>query len=1219
MAAARLVSDLDPKPPAAKRANTKSVPRAHAQASVSFHAATHPTKSAWGRNEAAGPAQPSAPPAAPPKHTTSCKICDTATLFRDDSELLQHFVDLHSLDGYSLVTDEYLFLHDLAPCHDCGKVFKAGLVHAKDKCKLSLYRSSAKYISSRKSALINSISPRDILMLNSQNYAALEDLFNKPAGRCNDLRFNKVLQEDFRMLFILSVRACQLAAKENFEDSQIRAWTWLLQLPALALPLRSSFAGIADRLASLMKGQAASLLLPDVNMASNKNKPHQSSTVDDDASRAWQATKLLRASGNIGKTADRMFTPSTPVAYCPDNADLVDELLLTDDVKQPSSSLPTKSHSIPDITQDMVSSAIKASSNSAPAITGWAANLIKMVAATPQGLQAVTYVVNAIFHHTMPDCIIEFIRTQRLLLLSKSPKEGVRPILISDAWVRLLETCIAIELPQLAFDMQPLQMAVGAKSGAEDIIHMARAALHANPDAIMVKTDFKNAFGSIYKSAIFDAVHRRCPVDNSDFLRWYLNRHLRQPSTYLASDGSKHHYNRGVAQGSPLSMFLFCTTVQDALEEVHAHASTASARNNCITMAYADDTTFIGCPEAAINAACTYARLVAPLGIILQPMKSVIMATTPDSAAYALHSAEGLGFPDPVSHTSLLGAPVGSLVSEEIDDLHHLVNEELFARLPLMGDPQSQLLVLRQCIITKYTFMARSCPPDATHQPLAKLELLVDNAIRLMLECKQDLPALSSHIIRLPLSMGGLGLTSLHQVRAATYYASAAHSLNTWSRFLGHDHPVIQSWVDSHTRSCTQLSAAHKAMQSLIHDYNADNKRISRSTASKAKQEQFIDTPPPPAIVNSIKQLRHGPSTPLKSAKLQHELAHLVDVRTFRAAWNIAADVDPALCCQFLSNSVPGATVWARVTPENNQFKFSESEFRIIMAQHLCMDNELARLLRLPQGTAHPIPCACASDGFVSEVQARNEDSDVDTRKRNAKATTAHLFNCQQEYAFTQRHTALMQVVMNAAESAGLQPSREQPPLRRSVATNTNGQRLSPPRFDVTIANITPEAKTIQCDVSVCSSRRYEYREYAARAPLYAADKKYKEKLNRYRDCIFPDREIIMPLVAESSGAIHPNVARLFSMLGARCANQPPPEASASTPSFSSFFTAVFSCTLRRETARSLLRIANAARQRANLTDDDTFDDVDILSHNGGLHDPAQAESASADGLSGRL
>ena len=665
-------------------------------------------------------------------------------------------------------------------------------------------------------------------------------------------------------------------------------------------------------------------------------------------------------------------------------------------------------------------------------------------------------------------------------------------MLIADAWVRLVETCITSEVNVLARPLAPLQMAVGMPSGAEDVVHLARAALINEPTFIMVKTDIKNAFGSVNRSAIFAAINNLCPVQHSNMLRWYANTHMRSSTTYLASDGTVHSYNQGVAQGSPLSMFLFCASIQQALVDTKKFVDTTFEDDNSIIVSYADDATFIGPVATAFAAAQHFGELIAPLGLTLQPHKSTVMATTDATCIAAGVLAGDANFPAPVTHTDLLGAPVGN-VDAESTQLLDLIDPAIFSRLDMMHDPQSQLLLLRHCIITKFNYYARCCPPDSSKEALSTLNKLVGASLCNIVGT-QNVTEHAWHSARMPLSFGGLGLTHLYRIRHAAYYASATHALQTWAQHLGTQHPIIAAWANPDSQMGVHLTRTQDAVKQMILEYNTSKivpEHINApADADKADPECLITTPAPPAIPNSIKQLLHSKSDEARAHKLQRELTHIDAVITYRTCWRDIGMQDLTTRAQFLANATPSSSIWLQLTPENKKFKMEEKEFRINLMQHLHLDEELERFLGLP--TDAPIPCICAANSeFNSNIDGDDDAPTAQFTKKNPRATFSHMLNCTHEQAFTHRHNALVQVVADAARSIGLTPVIEHPVSIPAPHTGNHEQRLQPMRFDVTIGGISSDTKILQCDVSVCSHRCDDkvYLTGGSRKPLYAANK----------------------------------------------------------------------------------------------------------------------------------
>ena len=1133
------------------------------------------------------PATPLPAPAVAPAIATwanvTCQLCNSQP-FNNTQDLLEHWLDNHSLDGYARHLSATLLAHGLTACPDCAKIYLPGRVHPKgDVCKLRRYRESAKYLQSRKLALVTCIQPRDILTQEDAAFTPIDTLMSAPTGRTHELDSNRLQQETFRMIFILAAHAVMLA---DTEDDKIKAWTWLLQLPALALPANASDSDIDQRMYLLMQGRTTAVHQLNGIPAKKKQRAANQHLLDD-SSVAIQARNLLRASGMVGKTADRLENPAAPLEFNQDTYPLVQELLLTDNDKQPTHPLfDLDADTAPTMDSDSVKRAVMHMNNSAPAITGWSPALIKVAAGSDQGLESVTYIANQVLHNTMPALISRAIHRQRLLLLSKYPKEGVRPILISDAWIRLAETAVAAELPQLAVHMTPVQLAVGAPCGMEHIIHLSRAALDANTANVLVKTDFKNAFGSIYKSALFDAVDHYCRPEQSRMLRYYMDTHMRGSSTYLASDGSTHTYNRGVAQGSPLSMFLFCNAVHQHLMSCTDRGAGLNHRSRYIVTAYADDTTFVGEPATVLDAVQQYARAVASIGISMRPEKTTIVATTEQARSAVTTLTAGTNYPAPVLVTDLLGTPVGDAEEERLALLDTL-GVATIDRVNLMGDGQAQLLVLRQCINTKNTHIARTSTPDASRSALAISKDHIEGAVEVLSGAKA-LNSTQQLQVQLPTTLGGLGITNLFEIRHAAYYASASYALSTWAAHLGATHDVICSWVSADSRSGQQLEQCRVKLLEAAQEYNTGKivpaNKFGTDHANKADPEEFIDSSPPPALPNSIKQIVRIAPDQLRFKKLQRDLARVMHINAYRCMWSNIQHSDTATRARILANTVPCSMMWSQVVPNNQKFRFNDLDFKIMVLQYLCCDADVMDMLELPHGELEAIKCICAKDALVTDPADEDPDDQLDPNSsKNHKALISHLYNCQSADAFTNKHTAVVNVFADAARSAGLQPKLEQECSIQTVTQGANGQQLAKKRFDISIAGIETDSKILQCDVSVVSHRRREYADGGARWCLYAADKCYRRKMDKYQGNVYTDSEIIVPLVAETSGATHFYMRQLMSLLGARCNNAAPIGAPSCTPTFTTFWTATLICTLQRETARTLLRLARGAHQRAGL------------------------------------
>ncbi len=217
-------------------------------------------------------------------------------------------------------------------------------------------------------------------------------------------------------------------------------------------------------------------------------------------------------------------------------------------------------------------------------------------------------------------------------------------------------------------------------------------------------------------------------------------------------------------------------------------------------------------------------------------------------------------------------------------------------------------------------------------------------------------------------------------------------------------------------------------------------------------------------------------------------------------------------------------------------------------------------------------------------------EQEHNTKKEN-KAVYTHLLNCTAERAFITRHNTLVSVLAEASQSTGITPDLELGVTHPSPRVGNHQQILERKRFDISVAGVGKGHKTIHGDVTVTSHCRREdsLRTAASRYPMYHCEAKARQKFNTYKNNIDPESEIFSALVFETSGAMHRNVRIWIAAHSKRVANIPPSNATWTTPSFVSYWMAVLSFALRRENAKSMSRLAKAARRMAGISGTETM------------------------------
>ena len=104
--------------------------------------------------------------------------------------------------------------------------------------------------------------------------------------------------------------------------------------------------------------------------------------------------------------------------------------------------------------------------------------------------------------------------------------------------------------------LAPLQLGFGVKRGAEGAVHAARRFLETfQNDQLLLKLNFKNAFNSLRRDKMLQAVEELAPS-----LLPFVHSAYSSPSILFWEDRVMES-SEGVQQGDPLGPLLFCLTI----------------------------------------------------------------------------------------------------------------------------------------------------------------------------------------------------------------------------------------------------------------------------------------------------------------------------------------------------------------------------------------------------------------------------------------------------------------------------------------------------------------------------------------------------------------------------------------------------------------------------------------------------------------------------------
>jgi hypothetical protein len=451
-------------------------------------------------------------------------------------------------------------------------------------------------------------------------------------------------------------------------------------------------------------------------------------------------------------------------------------------------------------------------------------------------IKYLTVTANMMLRGEVPNCVLPYLYSARLCALEK-PGGGIRPIAVGSTIRRLVAkaSCKAIS-KTCGSSLAPLQLGIGTPLGAEAASHSMRRFLQEGEDVeVILKIDYKNAFNSIFRGKMLQAVYESAPSLYNLALQSY------QSTSHLFYSGQIIPSSLGVQQGDPLGPLFFCLTINHLVRKLKSR----------VNVWYMDDGTFGGCALTAAK----------DLKIILEESPSIGLSVNSDKCELILGKSLTLDRKDfliktfttlapgirVVQHNqaSLLGSPLGeialdSILEEKICEISRLIDR--LSSLPA----HVALFLLRHCFaIPKLTYTLR-CSPCFMSDRLLEFDNLIKRGLENILNINLDERAWNQ--ATLPISFSGIGLRSSSDLSSSAFLSSS-HACGTLitsilpQEFVDKQDPMIREAIlkrkvvgspenPSSQRDWDRLLCNEK-FDSLFTSYNDDKSR-ARLLASKS-------------------------------------------------------------------------------------------------------------------------------------------------------------------------------------------------------------------------------------------------------------------------------------------------------------------------------------------------------------------------------------------------
>jgi len=392
----------------------------------------------------------------------------------------------------------------------------------------------------------------------------------------------------------------------------------------------------------------------------------------------------------------------------------------------------------------------------------------------PELLSALTAFVNLVLAGGCPARVAPIFFGRRLLALDKDG--GVRLIATGFTLRRLVSKCAnSFGSERLRCYLCPRQLGVGVSGGCEAAVHSARRYLDSLPPGhIVVKLDFSNAFSSLHRSDMLNAVADRMPE-----IYAFCHSAYSQSST-LFNGPFCVSSQVGPQQGDPVGPLLFSNTVQPLLLSLESP----------LNLGYLDDFT-LGGPAAVVAKDVSKIALVGgELGLSLNVSKCEVLShddfTVADSLLQSFLTTR-------IGDVTLLGAPLfpdPSLDKAWSDRCAELSRAS--SRLSQIG-AQEALILLRGSFSAPKVLHLLRCSPSVSHPALPDFDRLLRSAVeRITNSSLTDTQWLQA---RLPIKDGGLSVRHVSSLALPAFLASAAGTASLQAEILAYcDVPEDPYW-----------------------------------------------------------------------------------------------------------------------------------------------------------------------------------------------------------------------------------------------------------------------------------------------------------------------------------------------------------------------------------------------------------------------------------------
>eukprot|EP00971_Amphidinium_carterae_P153696 3047605-Amphidinium_carterae.1 len=225
---------------------------------------------------------------------------------------------------------------------------------------------------------------------------------------------------------------------------------------------------------------------------------------------------------------------------------------------------------------------------------GWTTEAFTALSASPTTNPHLRLLVKRQLLGSLPEDEMRCMSTIHILALRKDGRPGVenvRPISVPAIWRKLLSTMIVKHHEtEVKTYLGSRQFGVGVSSGVSRFATQISQLAEASQTGVFIQTDISNAFGSIHRHSLQDALGL-CSPSLAMCARSWLSR---ESTGYIQMPANKRRQvlsSRGLQQGDPLSALAFSVALEHAFRTLEASLREQGITfdENRLAFAYIDD------------------------------------------------------------------------------------------------------------------------------------------------------------------------------------------------------------------------------------------------------------------------------------------------------------------------------------------------------------------------------------------------------------------------------------------------------------------------------------------------------------------------------------------------------------------------------------------------------------------------------------------------------